>query len=51
MKPVIGNSLWKSPWLWGGLGVVLSAGITVLVLSQTVYAEPDAVRFEGRISP
>jgi hypothetical protein len=38
-----------SPWFWGGIGVVLTAGVTVLVLSQTVYKDPGTVVLEGRI--
>lgn len=40
-----------SPWFWSGLGVVVSVGVTVLVLSQTALNEPDSVRLEGRIGP
>ena len=40
-----------SPWFWGGLGVVLSVGVTVLVLSQTALNEPDVVVLEGHVSP
>jgi len=40
-----------SPWFWGGLGVVLSVGVTVLVLSQTALNEPDVVMLEGHVSP
>jgi hypothetical protein len=43
--------LLTSPWFWGGLGVVLTVGVTVLVLSQTALNEPDVVMLDGRISP
>jgi hypothetical protein len=44
-------SLLTSPWFWGGLGVVVSVGVTVLVLSQTAFKEPDIITLEGRVSP
>jgi hypothetical protein len=44
-------NLLTSPWFWGGLGVVVSVGVTVLVLSQTVFKDDDAVTLEGRVSP
>jgi hypothetical protein len=46
-----GVNLLTSPWFWGGLGVVVSVGVTVLVLSQTVFKDPDTVGLEGRVSP
>lgn len=44
-------NLLTSPWFWGGLGVVVSVGVTVLVLSQTVFKDDDAVTLEGRVAP
>ena len=44
-------SFLTSPWFWGGLGVVVTAGVTVLVLSETVFQEHDTVVVEGRITP
>ena len=44
-------NLLTSPWFWGGLGVVVAVGVTVLVLSQTVFKDGDAVTLEGRVSP
>lgn len=49
-----GDSDWdllKSPWFWGGLGVVVTVGVTVLILSQTALNEPDVVMLEGRVAP
>jgi hypothetical protein len=46
-----GFDLLTSPWFWTGLGIVVSAGVTVLVLSQTALNEPDTVLVEGRIAP
>ncbi|HHH26959.1 MAG TPA: hypothetical protein ENK57_01230 [Polyangiaceae bacterium] len=49
-----GESDWdllKSPWFWGGLGVVVTVGVTVLILSQTALNEPDVVMLEGRVAP
>jgi hypothetical protein len=43
--------LLTSPWFWGGLGVVVTVGVTVLVLSQTVFDESDTVMLEGQVSP
>jgi len=43
--------LLTSPWFWGGLGVVVAVGVTVLVLSQTVFDESDTVVLEGQVSP
>jgi hypothetical protein len=62
-KPVLGEDgekadedddsvdLLTSPWFWGGLGVVVAVGVTVLVLSQTVFDESDTVMLEGKVSP
>jgi hypothetical protein len=41
--------LLTSPWFWGGLGVVVTVGVTVLVLSQTTLNEPDVVMLQGRV--
>jgi hypothetical protein len=43
--------LLTSPWFWTGLGIVVSAGVTVFVLSQTALNEPDTVLVEGHIGP
>lgn len=43
--------LLTSPWFWGGLAAVAAVGVTVLVLSQTIFESPDAVRVSGRIVP
>jgi hypothetical protein len=41
----------SSPWFWGGLGVLVAAGITVFAVSQSSLSEPDTVRLEGRVAP
>jgi hypothetical protein len=43
--------LLTNPWFWSGIGLVLSVGVTVLVLSQTALNEPDMVRLEGTVGP
>jgi hypothetical protein len=43
--------LLTSPWFWGGLGVVLAAGVTVFALSQSSLDETDTVVLEGRVAP
>ena len=43
--------LLTSPWFWGGLGVVVAVGVTVLILSQTTLNEPDLVMLKGRVGP
>lgn len=45
------TDLLSSPWFWGGIGVVLAVGVTVLVLSQTTLNEPGTVVVDGRVSP
>lgn len=44
-------NLLTSPWFWGGLGAVVTVGVTVLVLSQTVFKDSDSVSLQGRVSP
>ncbi len=44
-------NLLTSPWFWGGLGVVVTVGVTVFVLSRTALNEPDEVVIQGRIAP
>jgi len=44
-------NLLTSPWFWGGLGVVVTVGVTVFVLSRTALNEPDEVMIQGRIAP
>lgn len=41
----------KSPWFWTGIGVALTAGITVIVLTQVQTGEPDDVLVGGRVVP
>lgn len=41
----------SSPWFWGGLGVLVAAGVTVFALSQSSLDDPDTVHLEGRIAP
>ena len=45
------GNLLTSPWFWGGLGLVVTVGATVLILSQTALNEPDVVMIDGRIAP
>jgi hypothetical protein len=45
------GNLLTSPWFWGGLGLVVTVGVTVLVLSQTALNEPDSITIEGRVAP
>ncbi len=45
------TSLLTSPWFWGGLGLVVTVGATVLILSQTALNEPDMVSIGGRVAP
>lgn len=42
---------YESPWLWVGIGVVVAAGTTVAVLSQTTFKEPDTVIVRGAVAP
>ncbi len=42
--------LLTSPWFWGGLGIVVTVGVTVTVLSQTVLEDPGVVVLEGRVA-
>ncbi|MBW2457416.1 MAG: hypothetical protein JRI68_23110 [Deltaproteobacteria bacterium] len=42
--------LLTSPWFWAGLGVVVTVGVTVFVLSQTVLDDPGVVVLEGRVA-
>jgi len=42
--------LLTSPWFWAGLGVVVTVGVTVFVLSQTVLEEPGVVVLEGQVA-
>ena len=41
------GNLLTSPWFWGGLGLVVTVGVTVLILSQTALNEPDVVTIDG----
>jgi hypothetical protein len=45
------TNLLTSPWFWGGLGLVVTVGATVLILSQTALNDPDTVSIEGRVAP
>jgi nucleotide-binding universal stress UspA family protein len=45
------GNLLTSPWFWGGLGLVVTVGATVLILSQTALNEPDTVMIGGRVTP
>ena len=45
------GNLLTSPWFWGGLGLVVTVGATVLILSQTTLNEPDTVMVTGRVVP
>ena len=47
--PTESKSIWSSPWFWTGIGVVATAGITVIVLSQTVAKSSDVVAIDGQI--
>ena len=46
-----GGDLLTSPWFWSGLGIVVTVGVTVLVLSQTAFKNKDVVNLQGRVSP
>jgi hypothetical protein len=46
-----GIDLLTSPWFWGGIGLVVTVGVTVLVLSQTTLNDPQTVTLEGRVAP
>jgi hypothetical protein len=41
----------SSPWFWGGLGVLVAAGVTVFALSRTSLSGPGSVQINGRVSP
>lgn len=45
------GNLLTSPWFWGGLGLVVTVGATVLILSQTALNEPNVVFIDGRVGP
>lgn len=50
--PTTSRTSWSSPWLWGGLGVLAAAGVTVFVLSRVeADADPAQVRVQGRVAP
>jgi hypothetical protein len=50
--PATSRTSWSSPWLWGGLGVLAAAGVTVFVLSRVeADADPAQVRVQGRVAP
>ena len=46
-----GSKLVSSPWFWGGLGVLVAAGVTIFAISKSSLGEPDTVLLDGRISP
>lgn len=41
---------WKSPWFWGTAGVVVAAGISVLVVSK-LEGGPSNVHVTGKVGP
>jgi hypothetical protein len=41
---------WKSPWFWAPLGVLLAAGVTVLVVSQTADTSVGNVHLQGHVA-
>ena len=41
----------SSPWFWGGLGVLVAAGVTVFALSRSSLGSPSTVQLDGRVSP
>jgi hypothetical protein len=41
----------SSPWFWGGLGVLVAAGVVVFAVSRSSLSEPASVRLDGRVSP
>jgi hypothetical protein len=45
------GDLLTSPWFWSGLGIVVTVGVTVLVLSQTAFKNSDVVNLQGKVSP
>jgi hypothetical protein len=45
------GDLLTSPWFWSGLGIVVTVGVTVLVLSQTAFKNSDVVNLQGRVNP
>jgi hypothetical protein len=40
----------SSPWFWGGLGVLVAAGITVFALSRSAGGS-ETIELDGRVSP
>lgn len=44
-------AFWKSPWFWAPIGVLLTAGVTVLVVSQTTDTASGSVHLQGRVAP
>ena len=43
------STLLTSPWFWTGLGVVTTVGVTVIVLSQTVFKDEESVTLQGQV--
>jgi hypothetical protein len=43
------ESVLQSPWFWTGIGIVVAAGVTVIVLSQTIGKTSDVVAIDGQI--
>lgn len=44
------TSMWSSPWIWAGIGVVVAAGAVVFAVSQT-QGDAGTLRLQGRVSP
>lgn len=42
---------WKSAWFWAPLGVLVTAGVTVLVVSQTTDTQASTIHLQGRVAP
>jgi hypothetical protein len=41
----------SSPWFWGGLGVLVAAGVTVFAVSRSSLSSAGTVQLDGRVSP
>jgi hypothetical protein len=49
--PAAKSPFWKSPWFWVPLGVLVTAGVTVLAVSQTTDTSSSSVHVQGRVAP
>ena len=42
---------WKSAWFWAPLGVLVAAGVAVIVVSQTTDTASSSLHLQGRVAP